>query len=347
MTDVSKPADADPFSQPTLRPGIAIVPMPEGVQLRLGEVDTYVLETDQPRVVEALLQCFDGSHTKSQLMEVARALPGGSDVREADVEQLVQQLDAAGLLLLEPIDHGDAVAAYLAHHVSQPTTAVRRLRASRVVLMGEGALTNALASLLASYGITTVAFREANVIRHGTGAATKDAGPADAVPGDLLIAATEAFDPLSMERANNAAITARLPCLFVDASPGRRAIVGPLYVPGEGACWACYTERRRQNAASYRDLAAAEQHARRTGKALSAFGLLPSHVQHIAAVAVGEAVALLAGYRAPRTLNGVLVIDLETAAAPREAVWALPWCAACRSPRDADAKPSLGDLPCS
>jgi bacteriocin biosynthesis cyclodehydratase domain-containing protein len=65
----------------------------------------------------------------------------------------------------------------------------------------------------------------------------------------LAIVAPDAAELPSLSDWNEAALAARAPWLVVLPFDGRFAAVGPLFVPGETACYECYRIRRASNLA--------------------------------------------------------------------------------------------------
>ncbi|MHC5114292.1 MAG: TOMM precursor leader peptide-binding protein [Planctomycetota bacterium] len=288
--------------RPALRPGIAVIPMPGAVQLRAGDQDIFVLRTDRPGELGALLESLDGTRERGGIME---DLPSE---QRTEVGALLDQLRDGALLMDGPRRDLDDVGRYLAHAVEQPADVVRCLREQRVALAGQGDALRILETILDEHGMVT--------------GATPDRA-------DVLVCAWEQPDISLVQDVNRDACRRRVPCLFVDHSHGRHATVGPFFVPGESACYACFRHRLHENTAAWRELIAAETTMERSGRPLSGWGVLPSHRHQVMGLAGAEIVAFFARHRPLRTLNRAVTLDLEGVRAWSEPVWRVPWCPVC------------------
>lgn len=122
------------------------------------------------------------------------------------------------------------------------------------------------------------------------------------------------------------------PCLFVDCSHGRHATVGPFFVAGEGACYACYRRRLHENTAAWPERAAAERFMEQSRRPLAGPAVPPAHRHQVLGLAAGEVVAFLEHRRPVRTLNRAITVDLEGCRTWAEPAWRVPWCEACGTP---------------
>lgn len=148
-------------------------------------------------------------------------------------------------------------------------------------------------------------------------------------PGDLIVCAIEAPDLTLQRQVNERAVRAGVACLFVDLSHGQHATLGPLYVPGESSCLACFRARLLQTSESPEELQAFEQHMLQSGAALPSFGVLPAHRQWVLGMTMSEVVAFFSQHRPLRTLNRAVTISFEELRVWSEPVWPLPHCEAC------------------
>jgi bacteriocin biosynthesis cyclodehydratase domain-containing protein len=153
-----------------------------------------------------------------------------------------------------------------------------------------------------------------------------------------------------MRRLNARAIATRTPTLFLDASHGKHATLGPLVTSDPTACWACWRRRRLEAAPEPRHELAIElawdhgpePHANTPGNTAPispssppqppAARLMPTHRQQLATLVVGEALAWLGQHRAPSCIDAIVTVGLDTPSAQREPLWRIPWCPACSSP---------------
>jgi bacteriocin biosynthesis cyclodehydratase domain-containing protein len=275
---------------PRLRPGVAVIAMEGGVQLRHGDEEVQVLRTDAADLVRALCERLDGRRDREA------ALSGLDPSAGPLLDELLGLLEEADWLG-GPVFDFDAV-----------------LRAARVAVVGHDRTAERLVDVVAEHGMAvTLRPRGANAL-------------ADT---DVVVCASEAPDLALFFEVNDAACEARVPCLFVDLSHGLHATVGPFFVPGEGACARCFRARLRENTAAFDELVAAERQMLESGEPLPAYGCLPAHRALVAGVAAAELVAYFAKHRPLRTLNRAVTIALEHARMWTEPVWRVPWCPSC------------------
>jgi len=207
---------------------------------RVADVgDALVLEHGQAAVrfdgaaattlLPRLLPLLDGTRTVD---EVVACL--GERIRPA-VEHALRLLEERGLLREGPpaSDGRDTVARLLAAsgpHRSESELA-RVLGMARVAVVGSGRTAADSARALREAGIGTVT-----------------RGPWEVAPEVELVVAAPAREELErLGSWNRAALAAELPWLQVLPFDGRFAAVGPLYLPGETCCQACYRLRRHAN----------------------------------------------------------------------------------------------------
>jgi bacteriocin biosynthesis cyclodehydratase domain-containing protein len=164
-----------------------------------------------------LLPLLDGEHT---VAEIAGEL--GRSTRPA-VVHAIAELDRLGLLAEGPAAAADAqaLAAVLG---GAPIEIERRLSGAAVGVLGEAAITVEAARLLRRAGVGSAERLE------GSGAGSFD----------LVLASGP---PAALERWNEVALERGTPWLQVVPYDGRFAAAGPLYVPGETCCRACYALR--------------------------------------------------------------------------------------------------------
>jgi ribosomal protein S12 methylthiotransferase accessory factor len=139
------------------------------------------------------------------------------------------------------------------------------------------------------------------------------------VTGDgLLVVHEETVRPSELREINRR----REPWMVVSLQ-GAWARIGPLFVPGETACWECYRARLASN--------------REDAEAFRAWEALdvppgsrpdPANESVVAGLVAGE-LRRFAGGR-PLLAGRLLVLDLETLDESIESVAVAPYCAACR-----------------
>jgi bacteriocin biosynthesis cyclodehydratase domain-containing protein len=191
-------------------------------------------------LLPTLLPLLDGSRSSDDLVAEI-----GEDARPA-VERALAELTDAGALVEGPaVDDEEAlVAVATSGSPIAPAVASARLRAARAIVVGSGETAAALTRLLdgAVGAVSRAAWDDASAI---TSASLALAAPA---PSELprLTAWNERL--LDARRA------------WIQALPpnGRFAAVGPLYLPGETCCHACYATRRASALGGGAELAAIE-----------------------------------------------------------------------------------------
>ena len=140
---------------------------------------------------------------------------------------------------------------------------------------------------------------------------------------DLVLVHAEATAPSALAEWNRRALADRRSWLLLSLQTAW-ARVGPLFVPGETACFDCYAARLAANRE--------EPDAWRAFEALDVPAgsvPVPAHEAAVAGIAAAE-VARFLGRAAPPLLAGrVLVLDLATLESSIETVLAAPYCPAC------------------
>jgi bacteriocin biosynthesis cyclodehydratase domain-containing protein len=146
------------------------------------------------------------------------------------------------------------------------------------------------------------------------------AGPADA--DRLAVVVPDAAEVPRLPDWNETALRTGAPWLAVLPFDGRFAAIGPLFVPGETACYECYRIRRASNLAYPEEFWALEREPRRAPNA-------PALVSTVAGLAAIVAVRWLVERDA--SLPGILVA-LELGGLPTltaHHVYRVPRCPAC------------------
>jgi molybdopterin-synthase adenylyltransferase len=143
------------------------------------------------------------------------------------------------------------------------------------------------------------------------------------VAGCDVLLLTADWPPYELTRwANQACLAHGVPFITVGQQPPLLKI-GPTYVPGRGACFACHEQRLRRDFPLYEELAAHRRrhppHATTLGPASGAIGALVSL----------EVLHLLLGHWPLATHERVLVIDMRTLQLTVERIERDPSCVAC------------------
>jgi bacteriocin biosynthesis cyclodehydratase domain-containing protein len=195
----------------------------------VGDGDRLLLEHGRSVVVfeggavgallPALLPLLDGSRTVEEL--VAQL---GLPARPA-VEQALDLLAANGLLVDGPAAPADRSAAdfVAAAYGLAPSSAAARLRDATVGVVGAARCRDAIARLLLAAGVGRV---EALDWR-------------DRRPVDLAVVAAGPGEVPALSDWNELALEHELCWLPLRPFDGLAALIGPLVVPRESACWEC------------------------------------------------------------------------------------------------------------
>jgi bacteriocin biosynthesis cyclodehydratase domain-containing protein len=278
-----------------LRPGVAVIPMDGALQLRIGDDEVHVLRTDAPDVVARVLAAFDGRRDRDDV--VVEVGPDRADL----VDRLLEELARAGLV--------QAVCG------AEPAPGIRGAgAAARVAIAGPTKGAELLGAILGEHGMTVRRASDEELI---------------AEPCDVVVCLAEEPDLTRAFALNTAVIAGCQPALFVDASHGRHATVGPFYVPAESSCYRCFRARLHENTAAFDELLAAERLMLERGAPLAAVPVSSAHRHLVMAVAAVEVVAFVARHRPLRTLNRAITVSFDELRMWSEPVWRVPWCAAC------------------
>jgi bacteriocin biosynthesis cyclodehydratase domain-containing protein len=255
-------------------------------------------------LLPALVPLLDGAHTVREIVELL------GEAAETPIMNALALLDGHGLLVDGPAD-SDVAACYVASVCSStPAEASAALTGSRVAIAGSAPAGAELARLLGAVGVGT----EASALTDGS-----------APVADLFVAAPDAQEVEQLESLNERRLSDGTPWLALLPSDGRFTSVGPLYVPGQTACHACYLLRRGATSGYEQDFSLLERRPVRAP--------MPAAASTIAAGLAALLCVRWLGARDP-TLPGVLYA-LEprgTLALTRHRVLRVPRCPACSTP---------------
>jgi ribosomal protein S12 methylthiotransferase accessory factor len=255
-------------------------------------------------LLPALLPLLDGEHT---VLEIVAALGDGA---EAPIRKALALLDEHGLVVDGPAPAGHAAAAcYVAANSSpSPAEAWTALRSATVAVIGSAPAGAEITHLLASAGV-------------GTTASTL-AGGRTVEYADMIVAAPAPDEVGELRDINRHRLRDRTPWLAILPADGRFVGIGPLYVPGQTACHACYLMRRAATSGYEEDFALLERQPVRAP--------MPAGASTIAAGVAALICLRWLGARDP-TLPGVLyALELHgRLGLTRHRVLRVPRCPAC------------------
>jgi molybdopterin-synthase adenylyltransferase len=338
-----------------LRPSVELFPASDGT--------VYVLRPGEP---DLALRNLDGA--ARSVLGALQPTPVLAADLGAGAAGVLASLEAAGVVMTTD-PHADAPPArherqepYLAAlGLSQ-----RRLRDACVVILGCGGLGTWTLAALAALGIGRLVIADDDTVELGNlnrqilyahadvGKRKVDCaarwvrafdpalevvphparirGARDVEPlldgADALVQAAD-WPPYELNRWVNAACVARRVPFITAGQVPPLLRVGPLYVPGRTACFACHERRLRASSVHYDELVRHRQER----AAEPAVTLGPSSGL-IGTLVAGEVLHLLADPDAPATAGRAMLLDMRTLEQRWEAVARDPGCPACHDLAD-------------
>jgi bacteriocin biosynthesis cyclodehydratase domain-containing protein len=206
-----------------LRPWYRLARLQGRFALEYGRVAIVLEGAATERLVPALLPLLDGRRTVPEI--VARLGPNAEPAILGALEQLAEHR-----LLTEGPPDGDETAAFLASTLDlAPAEAAGRLRAVRLGVVGDGPLATEVAAAL------VLEDARPPVVAGWD-------GPTVAV--DLVVVAPSPAELPRLEAWNELALERGTRWLQVLPPNGRFAALGPLFVPDETCCRACFQLRQ-------------------------------------------------------------------------------------------------------
>lgn len=348
-----------------LSPSASITPMQDGVMLRS---DLGAFRLDGPDVslfMTTLLPLLDGSRGRE---EVAAALPTHSPESVLGFLALLERhglLEEVADPGASGAERWLGQDAFFRKWSEQPAEPAARLRDAHVLVVGLEPWGVVLATELAAAGAGLVHVLDSSPVtpddllavrlwtaRH-LGQPRSEAlrgSLADIAPWchlttaplplehapplseggrwDLVVTATRSDDLFTLQSVARIAHQNAIPSLY-GTLDGLEAVVGPVVVPGQTACWNCYRLRRLAHAEHpevTHDLQAtllATSPATRTRTYLAPTASLLGHLLAL------EAIQLLTNYTPSRLIGRVLVQHVVTLESSLHTVIRMPWCDVC------------------
>jgi bacteriocin biosynthesis cyclodehydratase domain-containing protein len=220
--------------RPLLPPWLRVARVGERLLLEHGDAILSLEGKAATLLLPRLLPLLDGSRTLEAI--VAELGP--------PAEHAVAALTARGYVVEGPSASSATalLTASLARGGRTPGDVEARLAAARIAVVGAGATAEAISRLLAP-GVGTV-----SRLRWGD----------DPLDVDLAVAAPCPAELPQLVAWNERLLELELPWLQMLPFNGRVAFVGPLYLPGETGCHACFAYRRGESIGEVHDLLALE-----------------------------------------------------------------------------------------
>jgi bacteriocin biosynthesis cyclodehydratase domain-containing protein len=154
----------------------------------------------------------------------------------------------------------------------------------------------------------------------------------DVIAGCDAVLMTADWPPYELTRwVNDACLRHGVPFITAGQQPPLLKI-GPTYVPGKGACFACHESRLRAEFPLYEELA--DQRRRHPSAAMT---LGPASAL-IGAVLASEIMHLLLGGHDVATHQRVLLVDMRTLVTRWQSIEPIPGCASCAQAREASGR---------
>jgi ribosomal protein S12 methylthiotransferase accessory factor len=318
--------DWGPSCRPRLRPGVEIAPADGGRwQIRWDFDEVVFLSGDGcARVLPWLASRLHGEDTLGTLVGEAEARGVAAEFREVVALLREQRFVEDGSVVARdgPAELSDVLRGWSI----DAAAALSDVAKTRIHVAGRTAVAERIAGACRRMGFVDVEVSSCAGALPQTG---------------LLVAVEPDCGPVLLERINAWALTEQRTWMLVGVW-NRRVLVGPLFVPGETACYVCYRQRldsHRAHRAAYEALDA----ARRTRTAVApSEAVLPALSDLAAGFAAAELFHFTTGAQAARTVGRVLVylpLEMELGV---ESVLRIPWCPACDTARTPGATDTTG-----
>ncbi len=283
----------------------------DGLQLRAGDERIVVLTGPfAQKALPALLKSMDGKKTIAQLAEKLAPL-----LNEEEIEEAVEMM--AERHLLQDGEEWPEELLYYSNFEIPLEELQKKLQEAKLLLIGPPPLTSPLADLFRAHGIA--------VVREQTFSSLTEE---ELKNHSLLIYKEDRFST-QPQQLNELCMKTKLPWLISSTAPGTHAVVGPLFVPNETCCLACYLYRRQSNTENLVEFIAREKHLYEVG-CQKAFGSLPAHETLINSLTVIESLNHIIGHHNCHLYNECIFIDVTTAKSWREPVLRNPSCTICQ-----------------
>ncbi|MBP7934829.1 MAG: TOMM precursor leader peptide-binding protein [Phycisphaerae bacterium] len=304
-----------------LKPHLTLLPVRDGRWVaRDGGMRRWTLEG--PPWLSGVIESLTRARTSAEVRDL---MPNG--LSEEEVRRALNELIAEGVVEIaasEPGEQRDWDVEMLARCLSRwgiGSEQIRQVRAACPIrVVGKGSIASDLQTAVKETGLTSDyagGWTDADAeTTHGLHVAVED-GPGTRDWHDL----------------NDQAIRHHRSWMWLsgDLDTGW---IGPLFVPGQTACWACFQQRLNSNR---RSLGAASSTAADELTTLPDDRAIvvapPSWIRKIIVnLAVAEILRYLFGHQPCRCLGRLLVVDLRTYATNSEAVLSVPSCSSCGGP---------------
>ena len=289
-----------------------LVPVTAGRKVfLLTETDSFLI--DVPAQL-AVLPLLDGTRT---IAEVVMALAGRQPLPA--VLTAIGKLGRAGLLASGESPLPGPETAYFDAVGADPAAAGLRLSRGRVEVVGVGTDPGGTAAALRASGLAVVI------------------GPDPTGAVELSVIVVDDYLNPALD-AINRDFTARGRTWLLVKPAGVAAWVGPVFAPGQSACWECLRERMDSNRMVEQYLRRFDDLADQVVLTVAALPATRGAAENLAAAA---AVALIATGTAPQLTDRLITLDTSTFSTREHQVVRLPQCQVCGDPKVMHTDPRL------
>jgi len=227
------------FGAPLLRPWWRITYEANRVIFQYGDEVVVFEGKGATLIVPRIVPLLDGEHSIDQIV----ALLGAHTA--PFVHKLLDAFLTRGMLIEGPPVPSDRSpqARDAVHFLSATVPGYTGLADDAATLAG------LRAGIIGSSGVATEAARSLASLGTTTRYLGWKASPGDLEGVDLVLVAPSASELPELAQWNERALSAKVTWFQVLPFDGRFAAIGPLYVPGETACYECFRHRRAANVA--------------------------------------------------------------------------------------------------
>jgi ribosomal protein S12 methylthiotransferase accessory factor len=335
-----------------LSPFVSIIPARSGVFVR-SDVKSFALSGGSVGdFLKRALPLLDGEH------DIEQIIAAFSDYSRKSVLALLIHLNSLGIVQpVDPSRHGpsadrrEELSAYLTLWTRDDRNLKDRLQSAHVAIVGSSPWASTAGRQLLRAGVHALTWLEVPghkppPPRFERRKVSIEDGALAPLPPDLslLLVAAHPDELRLLDLVARTAEKTRTSYLVAQVD-GLHALVGPVVIPGETACWECLRSRRLANQADFEETARLHS-ALRTCVRIDRRSLPPPGASSLlAGLVMMECIRLLSGYAPSQLVGRQLEIDLLTYASRLHDLIMLPWCAVCggAAARSESASPAIED----
>jgi len=308
-----------------------VVPSSGGFpHVRSGEEIIFTVAGEKAVLLGRLLEAIDGKKNVKQLADEFQDETNLTVIESAInfllskgiIEEVVFPESSLALHLKQQIK-------YLSHYVAEPEAAIETIASTKCLIVGEQSIIKRLSSDMTLHGFASI---DKHAVISGGNESEEDGfdGIRAKVPlADFVVLINRNFSSDYCFEINQLCLEHCKPVLFADLSSGGHGVIGPLCVGGQCSCYMCYQSRLLANSKTHREHLDYEVFKKTQASSGVSFGSLKSLEHIVDSLVVVEILSYLTKFRAPRTIDGTLIVDLFQTEIYREPVLKMPGCRAC------------------